>query len=771
MAGRQSSAEPRYQRVVVEAGPRRSLLVRALVGRPMATGELEETLLPKRLALPIFASDPISSVAYATEAAMVVLIGVSVAALREIVPISIAIAVLLAIVTLSYRQTVHAYETSGGAYVVARENLGVLPALVAGAALLTDYILTVAVSVASGIFAITSAAAFLHGWEVELSVACVIGIMLINLRGVREAGIAFALPTYAFVAVLFATVAVGLGKCATGGCPRAVVPDPVAAGAGTLTLFVVLKAFASGSSALTGVESIANGVNAFRRPQSRNAGQTLLILGVIAITAFLGVSYLAYAMHARPSTSVSVLSEIGRAAFPAGSSAGFVYYLLQAFTFAILIFAANTSFQGFPRLAALLAHDRFFPRQFVNLGDRLVYSNGIFVLTAISVGLLIAFKANVNSLIHLYVVGVFTAFTLSQTGMVRYWQRHRGPGWRLRAALNGLGAATTGLVTVIVVLTKFAEGAWIVIIAIPLFVLGFYGIHRHYRSVARRLAAGVDAVKRARSSLTNEFVVPIVELNAASRFAVWYARAIAGRQFRAVHVAGSARRDPRGQWWEFSGGCDPLEVLGAVGERWSEAVREYVWRLPRGEADFVTVLVSEQFQEPSLAAALRARDTLRLKRRLLTEVGIAVADITAVGSGARTLPKRVVCRVLASGAQAASLRAVNYATTLQIRDTSAVNFAYDHEEASQLRLDWHIREFDLPLEIVEAPFRQLGDPLLHYLRRLTADGETLCVVVMPEIVVAGWRELLHNQRALYVKRALLFEPNIVLTSVPYQIIA
>src|SRR5262249_32663005 len=243
MAGRQSSAEPRYQRVVVEAGPRRSLLVRALVGRPMATGELEETLLPKRLALPIFASDPISSVAYATEAAMVVLIGVSVGALREIVPISIAIAVLLAIVTLSYRQTVHAYETSGGAYVVARENLGVLPALVAGAALLTDYILTVAVSVASGIFAITSAVSFLDGWQLELSIVCVIAIMLVNLRGVREAGIAFALPTYAFIGALFTTIGVGLAKCAAGTCPTAVTPHPLAAGVGTVTLFVVLKAF------------------------------------------------------------------------------------------------------------------------------------------------------------------------------------------------------------------------------------------------------------------------------------------------------------------------------------------------------------------------------------------------------------------------------------------------------------------------------------------------------------------------------------------------
>src|SRR5262245_33565209 len=560
MADSESTAEPRYHRHLVEAPPKRTRVVRTLVGRPMASGELEETLLPKWLALPIFASDPISSVAYATEAAMLVLVGVSVAALRDVIPISIGIAVLLGIVTLSYRQTVYAYESSGGAYVVARENLGVFPALLAAASLLTDYILTVAVSVASGVLAITSAVQFLNGHEVALSVACVIAIMLVNLRGVREAGVAFALPTYAFLAVLFLTVGTGLAKCADGACPQAVTPHPVPAGAGAVTLFVLLRAFASGSAALTGVESIANGVNAFRRPQSRNAAQTLAILGAIAITAFLGVSYLAYEMHTRPSEKVSVLSQIGRAAFPAGSSGSFVYYLLQAFTFAILIFAANTSFQGFPRLAALMARDRYFPRQFVNLGDRLVYSNGIFVLTTIAVALIVAFKANVNSLIHLYVVGVFTAFTISQTGMVRYWQRRRAPGWQWRAALNGVGATATGLVTIIVILTKFAEGAWIVIVAIPVFVLGFYAVHRHYRYVARRLAAGVDAVKRARGDLTNQVLVPVVDLDPATRFAVWYARAVAGKEFRGIYVPGSGSRDPRGHWWEFSGGVKPLEL-------------------------------------------------------------------------------------------------------------------------------------------------------------------------------------------------------------------
>src|SRR5437588_1903132 len=324
-------------------------LKRALVGRAMASGEMEETLLPKWMALPIFASDPISSVAYATEAAMVVLVGVSLPALRSVLWVSVGIAALLAIVGFSYTQTVRAYESSGGAYVVAKDNLGTLPSLVAGAALLTDYVLTVAVSIAGGILAITSAFPSLYSVRVPLAVACVVLLMLANLRGVRESGVLFAIPTYGFIAVLYAAIGSGIARCAAGTCPHAVAPHPLTAGAGAITIFIVLKAFASGSAALTGVEAIANGVNAFRRPQSRNAAQTLLILLGISITLFLGVSYLAIQMHARPSATTSVISQIGNAAFGGGPG----YYLLQGFTFAILLFAANTSFQGFPRLGAL----------------------------------------------------------------------------------------------------------------------------------------------------------------------------------------------------------------------------------------------------------------------------------------------------------------------------------------------------------------------------------------------------------------------------------
>jgi amino acid transporter len=746
--------------------PGRTPIRRAIVGRPMASGEIDETLLPKFLALPIFASDPLSSVAYATEAGMVVLLGAGVGALHLIWPISIAIAILLAIVALSYTQTVRAYETSGGAYVVSKDNLGTFPSLLAGAALLTDYVLTVAVSVAAGILAITSAAPALAPHKVALSLGCVVLIMLVNLRGVRESGLLFALPTYLFLASLYAMLAVGFWHLVNGDTLEAANVNPLPAGAGAVGVFLVLKAFASGSAALTGVEAISNGVTAFRRPQSQNAARTLVIMAGLAISLFLGVSYLAVKMHARPSSSDSVLSEIARGVFPAGSTGAAMYYVIQGTTLAILIFAANTSYQGFPRLAALLARDRFFPRQFVNLGDRLVYSNGIVVLTAIASVLIIAFRANVNSLIHLYVVGVFTAFTLSQAGMVRYWRRTRGPGWRRSAVINAIGATATGIVTLLVIQTKFTEGAWAVIVAIPLMIAAFYGIKRHYRRVARRLRAGAIAIAAA-STPTNTVVLYVEAFDRATRLANWYAREVAGGDYHPVHVLGSSGRDLRGRWWDWSGGGTVIEPLERE-DRPADAVLDYVWQLPRGESSFVTVIVPEQFRRPSLVSAVTRRTSFSLKLRLLREPGIVIADVPLVGDD-HPLPKRMVCRVFVSGGHAGSLRAANYAQTLGIKDTRAVSFAFDAPEAQRMQFEWAALGTDLPLEIDEAPYRDIGDPLLGYLRAITADPDVVVSVILPEIVVGGWRRALHNQRALYLKRLLLFEPRVILSSVPYQL--
>jgi amino acid transporter len=698
---------------------------RTVVGPALPSDALEATLLRKLIALPVFASDPLSSVAYATEAALVVLVGASLAARHLVLPVSLAIAALLGVVALSYRQTIRAYESSGGAYVVAKDNLGTLPALVAAAALLTDYVLTVAVSVAAGVFAISSAAPSLASARVELSLAFVALLTVANLRGVKEAGVLFALPTYGFVAAVLALIAVGGVRCAAGSCPQAVAPQPLAAGAGAATLAVLLRAFASGSAALTGVEAISNGVTAFRPPQSRNAARTLSAMAVLAIVLFLGVSWLAVEMHARPSASASVLSQLGRAALPTPG-----YYALQGLTFAILVLAANTSFQGFPRLAALLARDRFFPRQFVNLGDRLVYSNGILVLAAVAAALIAVFHANVDSLIHLYVLGVFTAFTLSQSGMVRYWTRRREPGWRRRALVNGVGAAATGLVLGIVIWTKFRQGAWAVTVAVPVLVLAFYGIRRHYRRVARRLRAGALAVAAAPPA-TNEVLVHVRDLDAATAEAAWVARRLG----------------------------EPELVDG-------EGVLERVWSLPRGESQFVTVVVPEQFRRRSVAAAV-GRTEFRLKLQLLHEPSVVIADVPLVGDREPDL-QRLECRVLVSGAHAASMRAVNYARSLDL-DARAVSFAFDAAEASALRREWERVGADLPLDVHEAPFRDLGEPLLAYVRSVTADEHAALLLVMPELVVRGWARLLHNQRALYVKRLLLFEPRVILASVPFQL--
>ena len=740
---------------------------RALIGPPRSTGELEDTLLSKTLALPIFSSDPISSVAYATEAAMAVLVGVSLSALHFVFPISIGIAALLAIVVLSYSQGVKAYASSGGSYVFARENLGTFPALLAGAALLTDYVLTVAVSVAAGVFALTSAAPSLASHQLALALACVVVLTVGNLRGVRESGLLFAFPTYGFIVMLYLTLGIGVTKCAVGSCPVADVHHPLVAGTGTITVFALLKAFSSGAAALTGVESISNGVTAFRRPQAQNAARTLYAMGAIAITLFIATSWLAVQMHARPSSTESVLSQIARGSFPAGSPGSVGYYLVQAFTLAILVLAANTSYQGFPRLAALLSHDRFLPSQFVNLGDRLAYSNGILVLAGLATGLLIAFRANVNSLIHLYVIGVFTAFTLAQAGMVRHWHKTQEKGWRWRAGVNALGSATTALVTVIVIATKFLEGAWMVIIAIPVLIALFYGVRRHYRSVGRRLRAKARAVQASRE-VENDVILYVERLDAATREALWYAQTISKRSLRAIHVPFPGSDPGIGpRFFHWTDGEPRLEILPADGDPLNPVLEE-IWAIPQGESHFVTVVVPELFSKRSLLSAVLHRSTFSLKLGLLREPGVAVTDVPKLG-GDDVLPERAQVIVPVSAMHAGSLRALQYARSLGIRDTTAVYFADHEEEAEAMRDDWRRFPTGVPLDVVEDPYRDVGQPLLEYLRRVTADPQAVAVVVMPELIVRGTDRLLHNQRALYLKRLLLFEPRVILSSVPYRL--
>jgi amino acid transporter len=746
---------------------RASSVKRALIGPPRASRELGDTLLSKKLALPVFASDPLSSVAYATEAALVVLVAATASAAGLVFPISVAIGVVLVIVVLSYTQTVRAYQTSGGAYVVARENLGKLPSLVAASSLLVDYVLTVAVSVAAGVLALTSAFPSLEGHGVGLSLAFIAMLTVANLRGVREAGILFALPTYAFVAAMYAMIATGVGRCALEGCPQAAVPDPTPQGHGAVGVLVVLGAFASGAAALTGVESISNGVGAFREPRGKNAARTLLAMGAIATTLFLGVSYLAIATGARPSESVSLISEVARAIFPSGSVVSPLYLVVQALTLAILVLAANTSYQGFPRLAAVLARDGFFPRQFVNLGNQLVYSNGIVVLAGLAGLLVVVFHADVLALIHLYVIGVFTAFTISQAGMVRHWLRTREPGWRRRALMNGTGAVATAAVDVLVIEAKFLAGAWMVVVAVPLLILVFYGINRHYRIVGRRLRAGIAAVK-AVPDVVNNVVLFVEDFDPASRLGAWYARQLAGDSYRPIYVNDEHHaEDPLVRWSEL--GEDPsIEALDRH-ETAADAVLDYVWALPRGESRFLTVVIPEFFEHRSLLAAVGAhRTTFALKLRLLSEPGIVIANVPAV-AGEGATPQRAVARVLVSGVHAASLRALNYTRALGLGDSRAVFVAFDDDDRRRISQEWEAEAIDLPLDIVDAPYRDLGAPLVAYLRDFTADPDVAISVVMPELVFPRWGELLHNQHALYIKRLLLFEPRVFLSSVPYHL--
>ena len=458
-------------------------LKRVLVGRPIPTSLDQHERLSRVTGLAVFASDALSSVAYATEAILLILVAAGTAALGASLPIALAIAVLVAIVVTSFRQSIIAYPNGGGAYVVTRENLGRYPSLVAGAALLIDYVLTVAVSTAAGIDAITSAIPPLYPHRVTLGIAGVVAIAVANLRGIREAGRLFAGPTYLFVAAYLVMIVWGRVLWLRGEATPAAAATG-GAGLEALTLFLALRAFASGCAALTGIEAVSDGVPAFRTPEAQNARQVLAALGVILIVLFVGITVLVHVFHVVPVAGETTNSQLARRIF--GLSP--FYYLVQGVTALILILAANTSFADFPRVASFLARDGFVPRQFANRGDRLAYSNGILILTVLSVGLLVVFHGDTHALIPLYAVGVFLSFTLKQASMVRYWLRRRQRGWMSGVSVQAVGAAATGLVMVIIAVTKFTHGAWIVVVLIPALVVAFVTVRRHYDQVARQLS-------------------------------------------------------------------------------------------------------------------------------------------------------------------------------------------------------------------------------------------------------------------------------------------
>ena len=476
-----------------------------LIGRPLATADAPHQAIGKFVGLAVFSSDAMSSVAYGPQEMMLVLAAAGAAGLVYAVPLAIAIVVLLTILTLSYEQTIHAYPGGGGAYIVARDNLGELPAQTAGAALLTDYILTVAVSISSGVAQITSAFPNLYVYRVEIAVAMVLFIMVVNLRGVKESGAVFAAPTYFFLVMAFLTVIVGMGAFPDRQSGLVVNPPALelAHGAQALTLFLLLRAFASGTTSLTGVEAISNGITAFREPRSRNAGITLIWMSFILGSLLLGITFLAHQIGAVPSdTGETVISQLARTVY---GSRGLLYLATIVSTTLILIMAANTSFADFPRLGALHAGDGFLPKQLMYKGSRLVFSRGIMALALISSALIILFKASVSALIPLYAIGVFLSFTLSQTGMARRWWRvgHlkageeiKDPGstlryergWQTKLGINAVGAVCTFIVMIVFAVTKFRDGAWIIVLLVPVLVFIFFRIHHHYKRLARQLS-------------------------------------------------------------------------------------------------------------------------------------------------------------------------------------------------------------------------------------------------------------------------------------------
>jgi amino acid transporter len=472
-------------------GRRLAATRRLLFGRPLSSEEELAERLPKWKALPVFSSDVMSSVAYASEASLFTLLAAGTDHFYLLIPISLAIVAVLFIVTFSYRQTIRAYPNGGGSYIVAHENLGVLPGLIAAAALLTDYVLTVSVSVAAGIVAITSAFPALIPIQVPVMVAAILLVMTINLRGVRESGTIFAIPTYVFLASALLLVGVGVVRAVLGAAPQVTDVVPLAVQPETFGVLLLARAFADGCSAMTGTEAVANGVPAFKPPEWRNAQSTMATVAILLAVMYLGVSFLALVTGATPAASgESVLSQIGRSTFGLGP----LYYILQISTTAVLILAANTSFADFPRLSSILARDGYFPRQFAFRGERLAFNAGIVALSLVSIVVLVAFGGNVNALIPLYAIGVFTAFTLSQAGMIRHWWMDHGPGWRRSAVINGIGATVTAFITVIFAVAKFALGAWIILVLIPVFVLVMLFVHHEYAAEAHGLEVRPEAI-------------------------------------------------------------------------------------------------------------------------------------------------------------------------------------------------------------------------------------------------------------------------------------
>ncbi|HEY8171466.1 MAG TPA: APC family permease [Dehalococcoidia bacterium] len=599
---------------------------RVAVGSPIASEEAEEQRLPKTKALAVFSSDALSSSAYATDEILLVLAVAGTTALTKSVPIALAIGLLLAIVTFSYRQTIKAYPNGGGAYIVARENLGDVAGLTAAAALSVDYILTVSVSIAAGVLAITSAFPDLNTAHVEIAVAFVAIITLLNLRGIRESGTIFSIPTYGFIIAFTGLLIAGFARIAIDPGLRAEPPHSVhALGSAHLGAFILLRAFASGCAALTGVEAISNGIPAFKKPESKNAATTLLWMAVILGTLFLGITILAHQLHVQHADEISAPAQIAQTVFGAHNP---IFYAIQAFTALILILAANTSYADFPRLGSILARDHFLPHQFTFRGDRLAFSNGIAVLGAAAAILLVAFDADVNKLIPLYAFGVFVSFTLSQSGMVVHWIKNPESGWRRSMAINLVGAIATAVVALIVGGTKFTEGAWISMLAMFVLAMSFFAIYRHYSGVERRLKVPAGTLLMPSAGRRQPVIVPVDEINLAVLRTVDYARTLS-TDVRALHITddmehGQALR----QEWEAAVLDVPMVIVESPYRSFVAPVLSYIDALDKADpGQYVTVALPEYRTAWPWQRWLHNQSARRLRNALVERPNTVIVEV------------------------------------------------------------------------------------------------------------------------------------------------
>ncbi len=597
------------------------ILKRWLVGLPLKTKQAAHERLSKRLALAVFSSDALSSVAYATEEILLVLILAGTAMVGYSIPLSLSIIGLLAILTMSYRQIIFEYPEGGGAYIVGKSNLGEWPGLIAAAALMIDYVLTVAVSVAAGMAAITSAVPTLLPHRETLCLVAILLVLVVNLRGVRESGQFFAVPTYIFIGAIAAMLGVGVVQILFGHATR-VEPPPGLAATEPLTLFLLLRAFSSGCTALTGVEVISNGVSAFKPPEPKNAALTMIGMAAILGALFIGISGMAYYFGIVPKEDETVVSQIARATFGTGP----LYFLVQGSTMLILILAANSSFNGFPRLASILARDSYMPHQMSMMGDRLVFSNGVIILGVFSCLLIILFHGDTHALIPLYAVGVFLSFTISQAGMVKRWLVKKGPHWEKKLLVNGIGAVTTAIATLIIASTKFTHGAWIVIVLIPLLIMLFRAIRSHYKAVSEQVALARG--HRPPLPRRNIVVLPISGVNRAVIRAVDYARSRSG-DIRAVLVDVDPEETARVeiQWAQWGCGV-PLTVLPSPYRSILSSLLEYIEQLLQKDQEcWVTVVIPEILPARWWQNILHNQRALMLKGALLFKDRVILTDV------------------------------------------------------------------------------------------------------------------------------------------------